>query len=209
MAGDTGKTTSNPSTYGGTWCCALNPPARSEISAFSTFWIPERDQCLMNEGIPQSAACRSGKTTLSSRWVLYFVSSIVVADELPPMCTPPTPRGNSARVPPSRTSLISLFWWSELVPVRASSNSRRASVARSEASVGFSQIYSRSASRTGNMISRNKAKHRWPRGLVVSVNCAELPSVRASIYTVALPASALRLDSSTRITWVFPVPRRP
>ena len=55
MAGDTGKTTSNPSTYGGTWCCALNPPARSEISAFSTFWIPERDQCLMNEGIPQAS----------------------------------------------------------------------------------------------------------------------------------------------------------
>ncbi len=65
MAGGSGETTSNPSTYRGTWCCALNPPVRSEISAFSTFWIPVQDQTLINEGIPQVVLCSAPPSALS------------------------------------------------------------------------------------------------------------------------------------------------
>jgi hypothetical protein len=67
MAGDTGEMTSNPSTYGGTWCCALNPPARSEISAFSTFWNPERDQSLMKRGDPSVQTPQLRSLTLPAR----------------------------------------------------------------------------------------------------------------------------------------------
>ena len=66
MAGESGETTSNPSICRGTWCCALNPPARSEISAFSTFWIPERDQSLMKRGDPSGLRSLVASRTITS-----------------------------------------------------------------------------------------------------------------------------------------------